>query len=100
MDRAPPRNPPQRPLVSLVEQHEDTRALYALSLSANGFDVVAAQDAAEAYRCALEIHPDMIVVAMNGHVQQSLHERAEPERFTAFIPKSCLPDELAAGLRQ
>jgi DNA-binding NarL/FixJ family response regulator len=100
MDRRRPRNPPLRPLVLLVEQHEETRALYALPLSASGFDVVAAQDGAEAYRCALEIHPDMIVVAMSSDVQRSRHERAEPGRFTAFFPKSCLPDELAAGLRQ
>jgi hypothetical protein len=41
-------NPPIRPLVLLVEGHEDTRALYALALAANGFDVVAVQDGGEA----------------------------------------------------
>jgi CheY-like chemotaxis protein len=86
--------------VLLVEQHEETRALYALSLSASGFDVAAAQDGAEAYRRALEIHPDMIVVAMSSDAQRPRHERAEHEGFTAFFPKSWLPDELAAGLRQ
>lgn len=84
----------------LVEQHEETRALCALSLSASGFDVAAAQDGAEAYRRALESHPDIIVVAMSSDVQRPRDEHAEHEGFTAFFPKSWLPDELAAGLRQ
>ena len=127
MDRRRPRNPPVRPLVLIVEGHEDTRVLYALALSANGFDVVAVQDGAEACRRAWEIHPDIIVtnlpipngngwqflqdlkenartrdipvVAVSGYVQRSWRERAERDRFAAFFPKPCLPDELAAGLR-
>jgi CheY-like chemotaxis protein len=131
MDRRRPRNPPTRPLVLVIEGHEDTRALYALALSAMGFDVVAARDGAEAYRRAWELHPDIIVtdlprpnddgwqfledlkqnsrtrdipvVAVSGYVQRSLREhaeRAERNGFAAFFPKPCLPDELAAGLRQ
>ena len=61
MDRRRSRNPPVRPLVLLVEGHEDTRAMYAFALSANGFDVVAAQDGPEAYARAWEFHPDVIV---------------------------------------
>jgi len=128
MDRRRPRNPPTRPLVLIVEGHEDTRALYALALSATGFDVVAVQDGAEACTRAWEIHPDIIVtdlpilngngwqflrdlkqtartrdipvVAVSGYVQRSQRERAEREGCAAFFPKPCLPDELAAGLRQ
>ena len=128
MDRRRPRHPPARPLVLIVEGHEDTRALYALALSATGFEVVAVADGAEAYRHAWEIHPDIIatdlpilncdgwqflqdlrrnartrdipVVAVSGFVQRSLRERAERDGFAAFFPKPCLPDELAAGLRQ
>jgi CheY-like chemotaxis protein len=47
--------------VLLVEEHNDTRALYAIALSAMGFDVVAAQDGAEGYRRASETLPDIIV---------------------------------------
>jgi CheY-like chemotaxis protein len=114
--------------VLIVEGHEDTRALYALALSANGFDVVPVQDGTEAYRHAWEIHPDIIVtdlpmpncdgwqflqdlkqnartrdipvVAVSGYVQRSIRERAERDGFAAFFPKPCLPDELAAGLQQ
>jgi CheY-like chemotaxis protein len=126
MDRRRPRHPPTRPLVLIVEAHEDTRALYALALPATGFEVVAVADGAEAYRRAWEIHPDIIVtdlpncdgsqflddlkrtartrdipvVAVSGYVQQSVRERAERDGFAAFFPKPCLPDELAAGLRQ
>jgi CheY-like chemotaxis protein len=128
MDRRHPRHPPVRPLVLIVESHDDTRTLYALALSTMGFDVVPTQDGTEAFRRAWEIHPDIIVtdlpmpncdgrrfvqdlkenprtrdipiVAVSGHVQRSVRERAERDGFAAFFPKPCLPDELAAGLRQ
>ena len=100
MNRQRPRNPPQRPLVLLVERQDEARALYALALSGSGFDVAAAQDGAEAYRRALEIHPDIIVVAISSEGQRAHQVRAEQDRFTAFFPKSWRPDELAAGLRQ
>jgi two-component system cell cycle response regulator DivK len=128
MDRRRSRNPPPRPLVLVVEGHEDTRAMYALVLSAMGFDVVAAADDAETYRRASEVHPDIIVtdlptpngdgwqflqdlkqdartrnipvVAVSAHVQPSLRERAERDGFAALFPKPCPPDALAAGLWQ
>jgi CheY-like chemotaxis protein len=124
MDRRRPRNQPTHPLVLLVDGHEDTRVLYALALSASGFDVVAVQDGSEAYSRAWEIHPDIIVtdlpvpsdgwrflddlkgtartrdipvVALSGSVQGTSPER---DGFAAFFAKPCLPDELAAGLRR
>jgi CheY-like chemotaxis protein len=102
--------------------------MYALALSARGFDVVATEDADEAYRRAWEIHPDIMVadlpmlnpeswpflenlkqtprtrgipvVAMAGFVQRSVEDRIDPAGFAALFPKPCLPDELAVGLRQ
>jgi len=127
MDRGHPRNPPTRPLVLIVEGHEDTRAMYAFALFAVGFDVVALEDGSEAFRRASEIHPDIIVadlrmpselrvfleslkqsprtrdipiVAMSGDVPRSVQERVEHEGLVAFFPKPCLPDELAVALRQ
>ncbi len=119
---------PSQPLVLIVEGHADTRSLYLLGLSQNGFDVVAVRDCAEVCSRALEIRPDIIVtdlpmpngdgwqflhdlrqnartrhipvVALSGYVQQSLRERAERDGFAAFIPKPCLPEKLAQGLRQ
>jgi len=61
MDRRRPRNPPARPLVLIVEEHEDSRAMYAFALSVAGFDVVAITDGSEAFHRAWEIHPDIIV---------------------------------------
>jgi two-component system, cell cycle response regulator DivK len=128
MDRRRFRNLPQRPLVLLVERHEDTRELYAVGLSVSGFDVAAIADVAEAPRRAWELHPDVLVtdlpmpngdgwrllqnvrhdprtrdipvVAVSGHVQQSVREQAARDGFAAFFSKPCLPDELAAGLWQ
>jgi two-component system, cell cycle response regulator DivK len=128
MDRRRPRNLPTRPLVLLVEGHDDTSAMYALALSAMGFEVVAEKEGTEAFRRAWEIRPDIIVtdlpmptgdgwqvlrdlkqdartrnipvVAMSGYVQRSVRESAERDGFAAFFAKPCLPDELAVGLRK
>jgi CheY-like chemotaxis protein len=125
MDPGHFRNAVTRPLVLVVDGHEDTRALYALALSAMGFDVVAAGDGAEAYRRAQQIDPDIIVtdlpmpdydgwrflqelkqnpstrdiplVAVTGYVSQS---QCADFGFAAFLPKPCLLDVLAAALRQ
>ena len=124
MDRLHP-NPPARPLVLIIEGHEGTRAMYALALSAMGFNVVAAQDDAEARRRAWVVDPDIIVmdlptpnhddwqflqdlkqnprtrdipiVAVSRYAQR---ERADRQGFAAFFLKPCVPNELAAGLRQ
>jgi CheY-like chemotaxis protein len=112
----------------MVEGHEEARALYALALSANGFEVVAVKDGQEALNRASQIHPDIIVtalpmpnydgrqflqdlrqtlrtrdipvVAVSGSVQRSLRDCVERDDFTACFSKLCRPDELAAGLRQ
>lgn len=112
----------------VVEGHEDTRVLFELALPAMGFDVVAARDGDDTYGRAWETHPDIIVtdlpmpnddgwqflhdlrqdphtrdipvVAVSGYVQRSVRERAERDGVAAFFPKPCVPDELAAALRQ
>jgi CheY-like chemotaxis protein len=60
MNHRRPRNP-ARPLVLIIDGHEDTRALYSLALSATGFDVMASDNGAEALARVSEIHPDIIV---------------------------------------
>jgi len=114
--------------VLLVDGHDDTRAMYAFALYASGFDVIAAQDEPEACARVGNIHPDLIVadlptphqegsafldvlkrdrrtrdipmVVISGCGQLSLRESLECEAFAAVFPKPCLPDELAAGLRE
>jgi two-component system cell cycle response regulator DivK len=128
MDRRCPRSAPTRPLVLIVESHEDTRMLYEVALAAMGFDVVTARDGDDPYRRAWETHPDIIVtdlpvrnydgwqflrdlrqdprtreiplVAVTSYIEQPVRERAERDGFAAFFLKPCLPDELASGIRQ
>jgi CheY-like chemotaxis protein len=127
MDRRHPRNAPARPLVLIVDDHDDTRDLYVESLSVLGFEAIDAADCVEACRRAFEAHPDIIVtdltlpgedgwhlvqdlkreprtrdipvVMLSGHDTPSLHERAEREGCAAFLAKPCLPDDLARELR-
>ena len=61
MDRCPAREARTRPLVLVVQRHDDTRELYAIALSAMGFDVASARDGAQAYRRACEMRPDIVV---------------------------------------
>jgi CheY-like chemotaxis protein len=128
MNRRHPRNIPSRPLVLIVDDHDDTRELYLESLAAFGFEAIAAADRAQACRRAWESHPDIVVtdltlpggdgwqliqdlkgeartrdipvVLLTGHAAPSLRERAEREGCAAFFVKPCLPDELAVELRQ
>jgi two-component system, cell cycle response regulator DivK len=128
MDPRHARKPPTRPLVLIVESHEDTRVLYELALAALGFDVVAPRDGDDPYRRAQETRPDIIVtdlpmpnydgwqflrdlkqdprtreiplIAVTGYVQPSVRERAQRDGFAAFFPKPCLPDELASAIRR
>jgi hypothetical protein len=84
MGRQYPQAPPTRPLVLLVEDHEDTRAMYALSLSAMGFDVVSAED------------------RRGERLPSSVTPRPRRARWVRrILPKAVPPrDELATGLRR
>jgi CheY-like chemotaxis protein len=127
MDRRHPRNVPARPLVLIVDDHDDTRELYLQSLASFGFEAIGAADCQQACRRAWESHPDIVVtelalpggdgwqfiqglkreprtrdipvVLITGYAAPSLRERAEREGCAAFFVKPCLPDELAAELR-
>ena len=127
MERRRPRNPPLRPLVLVVDDHDDTRELYVQSLVAFGFEAIEAADCEQAYRRAWDFHPDIVVtdltlrggegwqliqdlkrdartrdipvLLLTGHAAPSLRERAEHEGCAGVFVKPCLPDELATGLR-
>ena len=127
MDRRRPRNIPCRPLVLIVGDHDDTRELYAVGLSARGFEAITAE-CAQAGRRAWESHPDIVVtdltlkggdgwqlirdlkgqprtrdipvVLLTSYNAPALRERAEREGCAAFLVKPCPPDELAIELRQ
>src|SRR5258706_5088974 len=123
-----PGDPPPRPLVLIADGHDDTLALYAVALSAMGFEVLAAKDSAKAYNRAWTLHPaiiatdltlrdgngwellqrlkddartrDIPVVLLTTDVEPALQQRAEREGFAALFPMPCSPGELAACLRQ
>jgi two-component system phosphate regulon response regulator PhoB len=127
MDRRRPRNRPTRPLVLVVDDHDDTREMYVLSLSFFGFEAIAAADCEQAYRRAWDFHPDIVVtdltlrggegwqliqdlkretrtqdipvVLLTGYAAPSLRERAKHEGCAEFFLKPCAPDELATKLR-
>ena len=122
------RTSPSRPLVLFVDDDADTREMYTLGLSCEGLDVLGARDGTEAYRRALESHPDAIVtdlslpgtdgwaligrlrhdlstqhiplVVLTGQGEPALRQRAQHEGCAALVLKPCLPGELAIELRQ
>jgi CheY-like chemotaxis protein len=91
-----------RAIVLLVDGQEDMRALYALALSAMGFDIVVADNGADARRRALEHRPDIIVVYLTeagGDRWQLLHDLNE-DALTRDIPVVALSDDGFDGMRE
>ena len=128
MERRRPRTPPARPLVLIVDGHDDTCDLYAVALPSFGFETVTVDDGVHAFRRAWETHPDIIVteishsrlddwhvvedlkrdprtrdipiVVLTGHAEPSVRERADREGCAALLVKPCLPEHLADALRE
>jgi len=128
MDRRHPRNLPSRPLVLIVEGHDDTRALYAIALMGMGFEVIASSESDDGYRRAWNTHPDIIVtelalrqhdglallrelkddartrdipvVVLTGDDRALVRERVAHDGGAACLLKPCMPDTLAAALRR
>ena len=50
-----------RPVVLIVEDHQDTRDLYAVYLGLTGFSVLTARNGMEGLSRACESHPDVVV---------------------------------------
>ena len=127
MDRRRPHRIPARPLVLIVDDDEDTRAMYAFALSASGFDVAVADSTVDPFNRITEMLPDIIlaalesrggdewallgvlkhdprtveipVVVLTSRSAKIVRERAEREGCAALCVKPCLPDVLAVGLR-
>jgi DNA-binding response OmpR family regulator len=54
-----------RPLVLIVEDHEDTRSLYKYVLELHGYDVIETDRGEEAIRLATDLHPDLVLMDTN-----------------------------------
>ena len=109
--------------ILLVDDFADAREMYSTYLEFEGFEVISAETAVEAIKLAITDSPDLIlmdaglpgmtgwdaitelkadkrtrhipVLMLTGHVLKESQERATQAGADGFIPKPCLPDELA-----
>ncbi len=114
-------------MVLIVDDHEDSAAMYALGLLAMGFRPVTAETAEDAFARTCELHPDVIVadftlpgvsgleltrrlrqddrtkatriIVLTGHASESVERQAYDAGCDRFVVKPCLPDVLALEIR-
>ena len=115
--------PVPRPLILVIEDHQDTRDLYAVYLSLVDFGVLTARNGMEGFTRACESQPDVIVtdlllptidgwelvrrlradgrtkaipiILVSGWVTASAQETAERHGCASFLFKPCFPEVLA-----
>jgi two-component system cell cycle response regulator DivK len=77
-----------RPLVLIVEDNSDTRALYAMYFVAKGFRVETATDGEDGIDKALDVNPDIVVMdlALPRLDGFEATRRLKADRRTAHIP--------------
>ena len=118
----------RRPLLLLVEDDLDLRGLYAKHLSTSGFDVIEADNGADAIENTSRRQPDVVlmdlslpvidgweatrrlkadkrtahipVVALTAYDSSTELTRATSAGCDWFIPKPCPPDALVAEVRR
>jgi two-component system, cell cycle response regulator DivK len=118
--------PHNRPLVLLVDNHADTRDMYAEYLHLCGFRVIACSDSQASIELARMSVPDIIllelrmtgmngvqvlaelrkdqalahvpVVALTASVMTRERAAAMAAGFTELLPKPCFPEDLAAAI--
>jgi CheY-like chemotaxis protein len=116
-----------QPTVLIVDDHQDSVALYALALPTMGLELVTAATAEEAFARTCELHPDVIVadialpgesgleltrrlrqdartkdtriIVLTAHARASFEQQAYEARCDRFVEKPCLPDTLAVEIR-
>src|SRR5688572_14496199 len=114
-------------VVLLVDDHEDSAAMYAIGLLAMGFEPVTAETAEEGFERACRLNPDVVVADVNlagssgleltrrlrsdtrtrdariivltGHALGEAKDKAEAAGCDRFLMKPCLPDVLALEIR-
>lgn len=117
-----------RPVVLVVDDHEDTRQMSVLVLRNQGFTPLAAESGEAAFVRACDTKPDVIVtdlampdgngwellqrlstdartseipvVMLTACATESVRQRARDEGVAAFFFKPCAPDVLADALRR
>ena len=102
MEPRRPQTLPARPLVLIVDGQDDMSALYALALSAGGFDVVPAGVRETSYPLAIATRPDIIVTDV-AHLQSadwSFVQDLKREPRTRAIPVVILTDSDEPAMRE
>lgn len=117
----------ESPIVLLVDDHEDSAAMYAIGLLAMGFQPVTASTAEDGFDRACRLEADVVVAAVNlagtsgieltrrlrrdsrtsgvriivltSHSFCEMKDRAEAAGCDRFLMKPCLPDVLALEIR-
>ncbi len=120
--------PADGPLVLVVDDFEDNRAMYVEYLQFQGFRVAEAVNGEEAVDRATKLQPalvvmdlslpvmdgweatrrlkanpktkDIVVIALTGHAEASHAKKALDAGCDDFVAKPCLPDQLVARIRQ
>ncbi|HKY30168.1 MAG TPA: response regulator [Pyrinomonadaceae bacterium] len=94
-----------RPLVLVVEDHDDTRSLYKYVLELHGYEVAEARQGEDAIRLAKELHPDLVLMDTNlpevDGVTATLRMREEASLHDLpiiFISGHAQPELRAAAL--
>jgi CheY-like chemotaxis protein len=118
---------PDLPLILVVDDFDDNRAMYAEYLALKGFRVAEATDGDQAVARATELLPALVVMdlslpgmdgweatrllksdartkhiailALSGHAEESHAQRAREAGCDAFVAKPCLPEELVVKVR-
>jgi two-component system cell cycle response regulator DivK len=119
---------PREPLILLVDDFEDNRAMYAQFLTFAGFRVAEAANGKEALAKAAELLPDLVVMdlslpvmdgweatrrlksdertrgilvlALTGHALGGHSEGARDAGCDGFVTKPCLPEDLVTEIRR
>ena len=117
-----------RPLILIVEDQSELRALYVQHLTISGFDVIEAGNGEDAVTCGTAQFPDVIlmdlslpivdgweatrrlkadsrtahipVVALTAHDGSGELQRATSAGCDWFVPKPCPPDALITEVRR
>jgi DNA-binding response OmpR family regulator len=102
MEPRRPQTLPARPIVLIVDGQDDMSTLYALALSAGGFDVVPAGIRETPYSLAIATRPDIIVTDVS-HLQSdgwSFVQDLKRETRTRAIPVVILTDSDEPAMRE
>ncbi len=68
----PTQTAPRQPLILIVEDDPNQRALYEEEMRDEGYEVITAPDGKQALRMAAESHPDLVIIDVNMPVMDGL----------------------------